>query len=200
MFFNIPNRIKKKRVLNDFKRMNKGVRFGENLLLKNPQYIHCGSDTAIGANSNLLCWDEYNGIPFERKPELLIGKRFNATRGLTIQCARKVVIGDNVLIASDVFIIDYNHGMSPLCENYLDNPLLISEGVFIEDGVWIGNNVVILPGVTIGKKSVIGAGAVVTKSIPAYSLALGSPARVVKHYDFETDKWVEENKRNDKDH
>ena len=50
----------------------------------------------------------------------------------------------------------------------------------IEDDCWIGGNVIILPGVTIGRGSTIGAGAVVTKDIPPYSVALGAPAKVVK--------------------
>nr|WP_143033346.1 DapH/DapD/GlmU-related protein [Prevotellamassilia timonensis] len=52
--------------------------------------------------------------------------------------------------------------------------------VIIEDDCWIGFNVIILPGVTIGKGSIIGAGAVVTKSIPPYSVAGGVPAKVIK--------------------
>jgi maltose O-acetyltransferase len=52
--------------------------------------------------------------------------------------------------------------------------------VVIEDGCWIGGGVIILPGVTIGRGSVIGAGSVVTKSIPANSLAVGNPCRVIR--------------------
>jgi hypothetical protein len=50
----------------------------------------------------------------------------------------------------------------------------------IEDGCWIGGGVIILPGVTIGQKCVIGAGSVVTKDIPANSLAVGNPCRVIR--------------------
>ena len=53
--------------------------------------------------------------------------------------------------------------------------------VIIEDDVWIGARVIILPGVTIGTGSVIGAGAVISKSIPPYSVAVGNPARIVKN-------------------
>lgn len=65
-------------------------------------------------------------------------------------------------------------------------------GVTIENGVWIGNNVIILPNVTIGEKSIVGAGSVVTKSIPAYSVAVGNPAHVIKHFDFEANIWIED--------
>ncbi|UUM13458.1 acyltransferase [Clostridiaceae bacterium HFYG-1003] len=53
--------------------------------------------------------------------------------------------------------------------------------VIIEDGVWIGSRVTILPGVRVGKHSVVGAGAVVTKDISPYSVAVGNPAKVVKN-------------------
>lgn len=48
----------------------------------------------------------------------------------------------------------------------------------------------VMPGVTIGKKCVIGAGAIVTKDIPDYSIAVGNPARVIKEYDFEEHEWI----------
>ena len=51
----------------------------------------------------------------------------------------------------------------------------------IEDDVWIGSNVIILPNINIGKGSIIGAGSVVTKNIPEYSVAVGVPARVIKN-------------------
>lgn len=54
-------------------------------------------------------------------------------------------------------------------------------GITLGDDVWIGANSVILPGVTIGRGAVIGAGAVVTKDIPEYAIAVGNPARVIKY-------------------
>jgi acetyltransferase-like isoleucine patch superfamily enzyme len=61
--------------------------------------------------------------------------------------------------------------------------------VVIGDGSWLGHGAVVLPGVTIGKHVVIGANSVVTKDIPDFSVAVGSPARVIRQYD-ETLGWV----------
>ena len=91
------------------------------------------------------------------------------------------------MVASNVFSIDYNHGLNPLTISYLENPLI--RGVFVDDGVWIGNDVIVLPNVHIGKKSIIGAGSVVTKDIPEYCIAVGNPAKVVKTYDIKEKKW-----------
>ena len=167
-----------------------GLHTDSTLKVKLPQYIKCGENVHIGEGSRLLCWDSYRGERFENPPQITIGSGVRATRNLTIQCASRITIGDNVLIASDVFMVDYNHGMSPLTDSYLENPLDRSDGITIEEGVWIGNNVIILPNVTIGRKSIIGAGAVVTRSIPPYCMAVGNPARVIRKYDSERNEWV----------
>lgn len=161
------------------------------LTLKECKYIHPSGDLFIGSNSRLMCWGTYNSVKQSQKllPNLIIGSNFHATRNLTIQCAGNIIIGDDVLAASDVFIINYNHGMSPQTCSYLDNKLEISE-VIIDNGVWLGNNVIVLPGVHIGEKTIIGAGSVVTKDIPPYSIAVGNPAKVIKKYDFDKKEWV----------
>ena len=128
MFSDIKKKIRRKIELYNFKRNHRGLYVDGSLQLRLPKYISCGSNIAIGENSKLLCWDSYNGKEFETSPSIIIGSGVRITRNLTIQCANKVQIGDNVLIASDVFIIDYNHGNSPLTKNYLDNPLNISMG------------------------------------------------------------------------
>ena len=161
-------------------RNNPSVCLGRRCRFQNLKYIQIGEKVSLGDDTKLLCTDTYNGKSTGIIPALIIGERFHSTRNLTIQCARKVEIGDDVLVASDVFIIDYNHGLYPLDKSYLQNDLDISDGVEIGDNVWIGNNVVILPGVTIGRKAVIGAGSVVTKDVPAYCVVAGNPATVIK--------------------
>ena len=88
-------------------------------------------------------------------------------------------IGNNVLIGQSVNMHSESH-------NFSDDSKLIREqgisyeGITIEDDVWIGSKATILDGVVIGKGAVIGAGAVVTASVPAYGVAVGVPAKIVR--------------------
>jgi acetyltransferase-like isoleucine patch superfamily enzyme len=90
-----------------------------------------------------------------------------------------VEIGDNVLIGPHVGIHGSNYNYESR-ENLILNQGIISKGIRIEDDVWIGAHSTILDGVIIGKGAVIGAGAVVTKDIPPYSVAVGVPAKIIK--------------------
>ena len=100
--------------------------------------------------------------------------------GIRAQIGPYVSIGDFTMMGPDVIILTRNHRFSdinkPMClQSYLDY-----KPVIIEDDVWIGQRVIILPGVTIGKGSILGAGAVIAKSIPQYSIVVGNPAQVIK--------------------
>ncbi len=131
---------------------------------------------------------------FAKKKKIIIGNNVQINDNVHIAAAKNITIKDNVLIASKVFISDHNHGKysgdNPDSPNSIpiERPIVASE-ILIEENVWIGEFVSILPGVTIGKGSIIGTMSVVTKNIPEYSIAVGSPAKVVKNYNFETQKW-----------
>lgn len=108
-----------------------------------------------------------------------IGYNVFINRGVNITAREDVFIGDNTLIGPGVVI---NSGM----HHYEDPNILIrdqghrTQPIHIGNDVWIGAKSVILPGVCIGDGSIIGAGAIVTKSIPPYSVAVGVPAKVIK--------------------
>jgi galactoside O-acetyltransferase len=84
-------------------------------------------------------------------------------------------IGDDVLIATHTVIIPSNHNFSNVNIPIKDQGLSI-QGIVIENDVWLGAGVTVLDGVVVGESSVVGAGAVVTKSIPPHTVAVGVPA------------------------
>jgi acetyltransferase-like isoleucine patch superfamily enzyme len=119
--------------------------------------------------------------------EVLIGD--GTTIGMSNVVIGPVNIGKHVIIAQNVVISGLNH-------NYEDVNLPIqaqgvrTASIVIEDDCWIGANVVITAGTTIGKHCVIAAGAVVTKNVPAFSIAAGNPARIIKQYNQAQKSWV----------
>ncbi|WP_421943937.1 acyltransferase [Pedobacter sp.] len=99
-----------------------------------------------------------------------------------------VTIGSNIMFAQNIVVSGLNHGyedvtISPAFQK------VSSKQIIIEDDVWVGANSVITAGVTLGKHCIIGAGSVVTKDIPEFSIAVGNPAKVIKKYNKESSTW-----------
>lgn len=92
----------------------------------------------------------------------------------------KITIEDDVMLGSGVHIYVSNHRYDESNVSVIDQGHYLAEPVTLKKGCWIGAKSIILPGVTIGENTVIGAGSVVTKSIPSYSLAVGNPAKVIR--------------------
>lgn len=106
-----------------------------------------------------------------------VGKNFYANYNCTILDVGKVVIGDNCLLAPNVAIYTAGHPLHPDSRNSMYE---YGIDVYIGNNCWIGGNTVVCPGVHIGDNVVIGAGSVVTKDIPSWSLAAGNPCRVIR--------------------
>lgn len=118
--------------------------------------------------------------------EVIIGDRSRI--GMSNVIIGPVYIGNDVILAQNIVMSGLNHGyedvdIAPKYQKVTTSP------IYIEDEVWIGANVSIVAGITIGKHSVIAAGSVVTKNVPPYSIAVGNPARVIKHYSFANKQW-----------
>ena len=117
-------------------------------------------------------------VPFYRLRGTKMGKNLGIGHFVYIEETRPwlVEVGDNVVIGPKTIITaqdgSYHRANPKFKKRY--------EKVIIEDNAYIGSGVNIIRGVTIGRNSIIGAGSVVTKSIPPYSLAVGNPARVIK--------------------
>jgi lipopolysaccharide O-acetyltransferase len=153
---------------------------GRRNIVFGPGFV-CGYMTRLDAFGGPGC------IRFGRNVEMNDFVHIGATDSITI--------GDDVMIASRVFITDHGHGIydaSPEASSPRQIPtqrVEPSAPVRIGDRVWIGEGVCILPGVTIGDGCVIGANAVVAKDIPPDSIAVGVPARVVKRWDESRRGW-----------
>jgi maltose O-acetyltransferase len=90
-------------------------------------------------------------------------------------------IGKHVMMGPEVIMYSRNHKIDRTDIPMADQGFMDFNPITIEDDVWIGRRVIILPGVTIGKGSVIGAGSVVAKNIPPYSVAVGNPVKVIRN-------------------
>ena len=106
-----------------------------------------------------------------------VGKNFFANYNCTMLDVAKITIGENCFMASNVAIFTAGHPIHPDSRNSMYE---YGIPVTIGDNVWIGGNTVICPGVTIGSNCVVGAGSVVTKDIPDWSVAAGNPCRVIR--------------------
>lgn len=109
-----------------------------------------------------------------------IGKHVFINAGCRFQDQGGIFLQDGVLIGHNVVLATLNHAMQSKCRCDM-----IPASIRIGKNVWIGSNATILPGVTIGDNSIIGAGAVVTKDIPANVVAAGVPAKVIRKIEAE---------------
>ena len=174
-------------IAGQFKEIGRGARIS-------PPFRSCGlRNISLGEGVIIHrdCW--IHTIPAseaeETSTKLLIGSHAGIGMGASISAARKIVLGEHVVLARNVYISDHAHAFAsvevPIGQQGINNiaPVLVGRET------WLGQNVVVLPGVTIGKHCVIGANSVVNSSIPDFSVAVGAPARVVKQYNKSTGRW-----------
>lgn len=159
-----------------------GVFFPQDMCTLGEHFVYIGTGTHFGEHSFLTAW-ERTCAGGDFNPEIRIGKDccFGAWNHIT--AINKIQIGDNLLTGKWVTITDNSHGEIDF-ETLQIPPIMrqvTSKGpVVIGANVWIGDKATILPGVTIGDGAVIAANSVVTKDVPAYSVAAGNPAKIIK--------------------
>ena len=161
--------------------------------IRNKQCISLGENLTTGKSCRI---EAYPINPADENEKILqFGNNIQINDYVHISAGKKVTIGNNVLIASKVFISDISHGsyagdeLDSSPESIPQDRPLSAKAINIEENVWIGEFVSILPGVTIGKGTIIGSNSVVSRDIPANVIAVGTPAKPIKKYNFLSGKW-----------
>lgn len=159
--------------------------------IRNKRFIEIGRKMTTGFG----CRIEAHPIIRNNEKCIVFGENVEINDYVHIAAGENIKIGNNVLIASRVFISDLNHGSYK--GTVQDSPLstpnsrkLYTSPIQIKDNVWVGEGACVMAGVTIGYGSIIGALSVVTKDIPDYCIAVGSPAKVIKEFDFNKNEWI----------
>lgn len=151
--------------------------------IDNPQSISIGKKVFISNDSWLAGRKNQKDTTLRIDDFTRIGRFFHCI------ALHDVYIGKSVLMADKVFISDASHVFKNVSLPIFSQGMEMVNPVYIGDESWIGENVCII-GAKIGKHCVIGANSVVLHDIPDYSVAVGSPAKVIKKYDFETKEWI----------
>ena len=159
--------------------------------LRGKKYIDLGLNLTTGRG----CRIEAFAIDGDQDIKIRFGQNIQLNDCVHICAMKSVRIGDNVLMASHVYISDNSHGyykgtsrdsnpdVPPINREYNIDP------VEIGNNVWIGEGVMILPGVSIGHGAIIGAHSVVNRGVEPNSIVVGAPIRVIKKYDYSRLGW-----------
>jgi acetyltransferase-like isoleucine patch superfamily enzyme len=158
------------------------VQLGRGVYLDHGVYLHaCPGGITIGAESlvmknAILHVYNFRGLP---NAGIRIGARSLIGEACILRGQGGITIGDDVYLAPLVQLLAVNHVYHDTTRP-VSHQGITAQGIVVEDGAWIGAGAIVLDGIRIGRNAVVGAGAVVTKDVPSYSVAVGNPARVVR--------------------
>lgn len=166
---------------NRFKTFGNKSFLGWHVVSRGEDYINIGNGCYVGEFCLLTAWNKYAQQTFT--PMINIGNNCRIGSHSHITAINNITIGNNVLTGTKVLITDNSHGQfikEELAIPPTQRPLYSKGPVIIEDNVWIGEKVTICPNVRIGEGAIIAANSVVTHDVPAYSMAAGVPAKIIK--------------------
>jgi acetyltransferase-like isoleucine patch superfamily enzyme len=140
------------------------------------RHVVVGNNLFIDDMSFIKCLTSQRG---DGKPALVIGDNVQIMHCVTIDANYYVEIGDNTMLAPFSYIVDNNHSYKDIHIPIRDQGSEYAS-VTIGKNCWIGAHVIILSGVSIGDHVVVAANSTVTKNIPSFSIAAGSPAKILR--------------------
>ncbi len=176
--------------------VGRGVLFGRNVLLRHPRKIAIGDGTVVddgclldakgesnrGITIGRGCFLGRNTAVYCKDGDIVIEDGANIGMNCVLSSLKRLVVGRESLIAADCYLVsgggyDYTQGEGKIIDqagDFTNNPVEIGANS------WIGAKAVVLDGASVGEGSVVGAGAVVTRPVPPRSVAVGSPAKVIR--------------------
>ncbi len=186
-----------------FREVGKGVVFGKNMTLRHPHKICIAENTVIDDNVVLDAKGKRNeGIRIGRnvyvgnnttisckEGSIYLDDYCNISANCSLLSETEIRIGKYCFLAGQCYLVaGGNHSFKETSIPIMFQPSFSKGGIRIEEDVWLGAGAIVLDGTSIGKGCVIGAGSVVTQSLPAYSIAMGTPARRVRGRQANTQK------------
>lgn len=166
-------------------KMGTGTIFTEPRLLDGAQHIQIGSQCMIRPGAWLGVYQSKN-----QKPVIMIGNDVYIGFSCCITAIESVSIGDGCVISDYFYASDHTHGHDPRKGSPRHQELCSKGQIKIGLNCFIGQRVSILPGIELGEHCVVGAHSVVTKSFPSFSMIAGSPATLIKTFDFAAGTWI----------
>jgi acetyltransferase-like isoleucine patch superfamily enzyme len=179
-----------------FRKVGRGVVFGRNLTLRHPRKITIGDNAFIDDNAVLDAKGEKNeGLRIGddvyigrntilscKEGSITVGDTTNISANCSLLSETEIVLGRYCFLAGHCYLVaGGNHSFDDLSRPIMFQPSVSKGGIRIGNDVWLGAGVIVLDGVTVGPGTVVGAGAVVTGPLPEFSVAVGSPARVIRN-------------------
>ncbi len=148
--------------------------------------ITLGSNSSIQRHTRLYALKKYGTQVF--RPAINVGSNVSVGFGCTLSCVNLIHICDDVTIGDKVYIADSRHDFSDVSLGIRDQPL-IPGSVIIGRGAWLGYGAFLAGDIVIGEHAVVGANSVVTKSVEPYTVVAGAPAKPIRRFNRETNKW-----------
>lgn len=167
-----------------FRKFGKKSRIDFPLRIDGKKNIEIGSNVLVQYKTWLGCFS----VTGNKKPILRIGDNSTIGNFNHIISTKSIILEENVLTADKVYISDNLHNYKDPTISIIEQPIKQVSPVVIGEGSWLGENVCVI-GASVGKHCVVGANAVVIKDIPDYSVAVGIPAKVIKKFNFNTNRW-----------
>jgi lipopolysaccharide O-acetyltransferase len=170
--------------------------FGSSTRISLPNWIKGKQSIYIGDHVHIWRFARITAInPKRGRRVVTIGDGCVIHPSVHISAVSSIRIGKRVLIAANCYITDHDHKWQDIDTPPIENNFLIAKETSVGDNAWLGEKVIVLKGVSVGANSIIGSGSVVTKDVPAFSLAVGNPARVIKRFDHKERSWIETSDR-----